>query len=266
MNPNIRKVDKKKSAVIGCLCALAVVLAAGTAYGIVKSGADWDPLEYARTFVAGDYEKVSFEQVVKKKNYQAVFSSSSYGFNGTLKDGVYTVDNTGGSANKFFYTGSSYSGQTFIFDKEIHDMSGFGVWYCSYTERSEKVAGSKAGFALGNNTKPTSAVNVWETYSEVRAGSSYSFMFDVPGSYAVPGDVFDVTDITLVNISALGIFVPAEAKAVWEDLTDKGYFEGEKSFTKGEIKKAIADYEDAQAASSSVSSVSSTSSVSSSAA
>ena len=189
----------------------------------------------------GDNEKVTFVQELKAADLKTEGITD-------LKDGVLTLKSTsspGGPAELIDLISTSHNGATFF--------------YRSSEIVSTKVAGAFFGDNAGNFRctlgEPTAEVNVWKVCSAVANKSatnglpSYTVSLSLGTVVSVPaGDVCKVRNSMFVDIRGLGVSDTVEAKAVWEKLNKYEYFEGEKSFTKGQIKAAIADYEKEQAA------------------
>lgn len=234
---------------------LSVVLG-GMALGAIAGIAlNWKALNTGLNGLLGDGERVTFTQIVKKENYLISPNAITPTANYTLKDGVYTIDNSAGSADKYVY-GSAYAGKPVYFESESHDLTGFGIYYVSVEAKSEKINGSKAGVqcydgsaSAASFSVATTKVNVWEKASGVVVVNQVlSYKLSTEDTKAVGGDVLDYSGFQIVNIRGLGIYDTTEAAAVWESLTKGEYFEGSTFFTKGEIKKAAADWEAAQKA------------------
>jgi len=215
----------------------------------------------------GDAQKVTFTQIVKKANYGFNASYTGIEWNATEKDGVFTIDNSAGTTAMAVY-GTGYRGGSVYFEKGAHDLNGFAIYYFSVKALSTKVVGSSVITYLGPNSTfscTTSELNVWKKASTCVLNVSGYFSYYDMGTKALAGDVLKFGDYQLVDLSPLGLWNVSEACAVFEKLTKGEYFEGDKTFTKGEIKKAISDYEAEQkAASTSVASTASASAAASS--
>lgn len=244
MNPYNQKPRRGQIVVNAILITLAAVAAAGA---VTLAVTQRKQIAENVNGMLGDNEKVTFTQIIKKEAY-GLHSGSNVRWNATLKDGVFSLDNTAGTASLPVNKDTVYS--NIFFETASHDMNGYAIYYFSLKALSTKVLGSKAGLMLCNqplDAKPAE-LNVWTMASSCVVNSSGYASYYLQGTNAAAGDLLKFGDFQIVNVSSLGLWDTSEACAVFDKLTKGEYFEGDKTFTKGEIKKAIADYEAEQKA------------------
>lgn len=244
----------------------------GTALGFMAIGAaagialNYSSIASTVNGWMGDGEKVTFTQIVKAADIKQLSAKSIEWKNGTyygspsaadgtltsIEKGAITVDaknfvagisetNAGGysydlGTNPFLHTGSFSLN---YYSYEILSTKAVGSAICSVTNYDPPAEG-------GFETAPTDTLNVWKRVDRASVDSFLNY----PTVYvaAKATDVVQAKNFMIVDIAGLGITDKTEANEVFKSLIKDDYFEGDKSFTKGEIKKAIADYEDAQKA------------------
>lgn len=246
MNPysNSKKAGAGQKIVNGVIVVLLLAVAAGvTAVAVAQK----NQIAGAVNGMLGDNEKVTFTQSLKVSDLKASDA------NGSFDNGVFTVENASGTSKKVgAFTVSYFQPHRFFFS--------------SFKAVSTKALGSGVYLSGGPGEyfAVTSELNVWKTisgsYNDYRNyddSFTNSFAFPSLGNYsslsskgffAAPGDVAKFKDFMFVDLSPLGLHDSSEAFSVWAKLAGADYFEGDKTFTKGQIKKAIADWEAEQKA------------------
>lgn len=208
----------------------------------------------------GDAQKVTFTNLDKKAD---LYSGDSHV---VVKDGVFTLaNNTAAEIRAYIYSSPKNPGTLF----SVYTA----LTFCALDSLDSAITGSMA-----EPFKPAAKINVPVTVSGVSKvyfqGNSFCLYGGdsfINGSSAISllcpaGASAYVKDLMTVDLAPLGYSNDVKAAAsVWEKLNKGEYFEGDKTFTKGEIKKAISDYEaDQKAASTSAASTASASAAASS--
>jgi len=243
MNPYKTKTGIGQKVINGLLIAgVALTLAATITVGVAQK----DSIKAAVNGMLGDNEKVAFTNLDKKAD---LYSDDSHV---VVKDGVFTLtNNTAAEIKAIIYSGPKKDG--------ISNLVYTALTFCALDSLDSAIyASSGPGFYI----KPAEKINVPVSVSGISkifpgntntftlyGGASFTYGASPVRLSCPAGASAYVKDLMTVDLAPLGYVNDAKAAgAVWEKLNEGQYFEGDKTFTKGQIKAAIADYDEEQAA------------------
>lgn len=248
MNPYVqKKAGAGQRVVNGVLIALAALACVGVA---AVGVADRNAISAVYNGILGDNEKVTFSQSLSPSH---ILVPSAFAGVVSCSDGVVNLKNAG--STNFSTPSVSYDrGYSPVLSPSRFYLFSYDV--VGFTTGDEEVSLSVGVYddasvfknvvdVMPEGAKP----NVWQ--------QRFVDVFPAVGRFGLR-DLFckasssgAIRNLMLVDVTSLGLLSEVQSKercAVWGKLAGTEYFEGDKAFTKGEIRKAVADYEAEQAA------------------
>jgi hypothetical protein len=242
MNPYKTKTGIGQKVINGLLIAgVALTLAATITVGVSQK----DNIKAALNGMLGDNERVTFTQTLSPSHFLLQKDAMV-----TLSAGVLTVKG---------YENQAYeSVNVLIYDPDFSPLLKSGVHYAIFAQAVGFTTGDEEAFlelCYGNPAQllytimPEGAKpNVWSDFEgDVCLSQDSRLNFNTLVCNAKCSGAF--RNFQCIDLSGLGLVgsrLEYERLCVWKKLAGTEYFEGDKTFTKGQIKAAIADYEKEQ--------------------